>query len=401
MMNPWPVAGAALRRRPWTSAALALLVALAVALGVAVGAVERGVRQGSIGAVAGFDLVVGAAGSPTQLVLSSVFLRPEAVPLLPGDRLQELLAAPGIRWASPIGFGDSWRGYPIVGVTPDFVTRAGRRSLASGHVFTAPFEAVVGAAVPLGDGDEFEPGHGHTDHADAPHGHEGSDYAVVGRLPAQGSAWDRAILVPIESVWELHGLGMGHAGDETRIGPPWVDPPGVPAVAVTPISIADAYRLRGQFRSGTSTAVFPAEVLVPLLRALGDVRGLLAGMAWGGFALVLAAVFLALSANFLARRRDFAVLRAIGAPPGFVAGAAWLEAGSILGLGVIAGLPLGWALAAGAALLAGGALDLQVTAGPSWEDLLAPLAALAVGLLAAALPAVAMGRRPVETDLRR
>ncbi|MBW6397057.1 ABC transporter permease [Roseomonas sp. HJA6] len=401
MMNPWPVAGAALRRRPWTSAALALLVALAVALGVAVGAVERGVRRGSIGAVVGFDLVVGAAGSPTQLVLSSVFLRPEAIPLMPGTRLQELLAAPGVRWASPIGFGDSWRGYPVVGVTADFVTRGGRRAPASGRIFAAPFEAVVGSAVPLKDGEEFEPGHGHTEQDEAPHGHEGSDYTVVGRLPPQGTAWDRAILVPIESVWELHGLGMGHGGDETRIGPPWVEPPGVPAVAVTPVSIADAYRLRGQFRSGASTAVFPAEVLVPLLRALGDVRGLLAGMAWGGFALVLAAVFLALSANFLARRRDFAVLRAIGAPPGYVAGAAWLEAGTILGLGVTAGLPLGWLMAAGAGMLAGGALDLQVAAQPDWEDALAPVAALAVGLVAAALPALAMGRRPVEADLRR
>lgn len=401
MMNPWPVARAALRRRPWTSAALAVLVALAVGLGVAVGMVERGVRQGSIGAVAGFDLIVGAPGSPTQLVLSSVFLRPEAVPLMPGETLARLMAEPGIRWASPIGFGDSWRGHPIVGVTAAFVTRGGRRALAEGRPFGAPFEAVVGAAVPLAMAAEFEPGHGHSSADEAPHGHEHADYTVVGRLPPEGNAWDRAILVPIESVWELHGLGEGHAGDETLVGPPWIAPPGVPAVVVAPVGIADAYRLRSQYRSASSVAVFPAEVLVPLLRALGDVRGLLAGMAWGGFALVMAAVFLALLANFLARRRDFAVLRAIGAPPGFVAGAAWLEAAAILGAGVAAGLPLGWGLAVGAGAVAGGSLELSVAATPAWEDLLAPAAALAVGLLAAALPALAMGRRPVESDLRR
>lgn len=403
MTNPWPVARAALRRRPWTAVATALLVALAVALGVAVGAVERAVREGSIRAVAGFDLILGAPGSPTTLVLAGVFLRPEAIPLLPGEALARLQGVPGIAWFSPIGFGDSWRGHPVVGVAPAFVTRGGRRPLAEGSVFAEHFQAVLGAEVPLAIGQDFTPGHGRFADPDAgERGHEHSAYRVVGRLPRLGTAWDRAILVPIESVWELHGMGDGRReGEAERVGPPWSDPAGVPAVVVAPLAVADAYRLRQAWRTDTSLAVFPAEVLVPLLRTLGDVRGLLASVAWAGFALVLAAVFLALSAGFAVRARDFAALRAIGAPRSFVAGAAWLEASVLVGAGVVLGLPLGWALAAVLAGTAAGSLAFEVTPAPDWPDALAPLLALAAGLLAGLVPAVAMARRPIEADLRR
>ncbi|UFN51644.1 FtsX-like permease family protein (plasmid) [Roseomonas sp. OT10] len=406
MMNPWPVARAALRRRPWTAAALSLLVALAVALGVAVGAVERGAQAGSVRAVAGFDLIVGAPGSPTQLVLASVFLRPDAVPLMSGAVLGRLQQEQGIAWFSPIGFGDNWRGNPIVGVTEPFVTRGGRRALAEGRLFAGHEEAVVGAAVPLRPGESLTPGHGR--HADPDegegHGHEHSHYTVVGRLPPQGNAWDHAILVPIESVWELHGLGDGHgadAGQEAGIGAPWTDPPGVPAVVVAPVAVADAYRLRNAYRGPESTAVFTAEVLVPLLRVLGDVRDLMVGIAGVTTALVLLAVFLSLTALLATRRRELAMLRAIGAPRAYVLAAAWTEMGVILGAGAVAGLALGLGLAHALAALAKPDLAFDLPVRPAWTDLAVPLLACAVGLLAALLPAFASSRRPVEADLRQ
>jgi len=89
-------------------------------------------------------------------------------------------------------------------------------------LFAARAEAVIGADVRLAVGDEMTPSHGiagrhpllGVESADERlHRHEGFRYHVVGRLPRQGSPWDRAILVPIESVWETHGLGTGHASD--------------------------------------------------------------------------------------------------------------------------------------------------------------------------------------------
>ena len=79
-------------------------------------------------------------------------------------------------------------------------------------MFEHVFEAVVGAASPLEIGERFQASHGHGPEAEA------GDYhpqwlTVVGRLPATGSPWDRAILVPIEHVWHVHGLADGHGGD--------------------------------------------------------------------------------------------------------------------------------------------------------------------------------------------
>jgi hypothetical protein len=93
--------------------------------------------------------------------------------------------------------------------------------------------------------------------------------------------------------------------------------------SVTPSSVASAYALRGAFRTPRSVALFPAEVLNELYAVLGKVRDLLSLLAVATQALVVAAVLMALLVGFLARRRQFAVLRAIGASRAYVFSAIW------------------------------------------------------------------------------
>jgi len=392
-MNPWPVARAALLRGWRTALAMALLVALATALGTGVGALERGVRRAAAQAADAFDLVVGAPGSATQLVLTSVYLQPDTVPLLDGAVLARVMAEPEAAWASPIGFGDQWRGHPVVGVTPAFATLGGRRAPMEGRVFSAEEEAVIGAAVPLPLGGRITPQHGRVEAPDGGHVHEEVAYAVVGRLLPTGTPWDAAILVPIESVWEIHGLGNGHPPGVERIGPPWeAGPPAVPAVVVKPRSIAGAYQLRARYRAAGSTAVFPGEVLAGLFRTMGDVRAVLSAMAVATAVLVVAAVFLAFTAVVASRAREHAVLRAIGAPPGFVLAALWLELGTVLTAGVAAGTALGWLGATVAGSVLGRAAGLSVRVVIGWADIGLAAAVLAGGLLAAVIPAVRAGR---------
>ena len=112
---------------------MALLVALATALGTGVGALERGMRRAAARAADAFDLVIGAPGSAAQLVLTSVYLQPDTVPLLDGAVVARVMAEPEAAWASPIAFGDAWHGHPIVGVAPAFVVLGGRRALAGGR----------------------------------------------------------------------------------------------------------------------------------------------------------------------------------------------------------------------------------------------------------------------------
>ena len=192
-------------RRLWAgSLVVVLLVALATALGVSVVLQERALRLGSARAADKFDLVIGAGGSETQLVLSSVFLQPSPLPLMPGEVLARLAGDPRVDWAAPIGFGDSFSGYPIVGTT---VTLTDKLSggFAEGKVFAREGEAVIGSAVKLSLGGEIKPMHGSAE--DGGETHTGLVYHIAGRLRPTGTAWDRAILVPMQAVWHIHGLG--------------------------------------------------------------------------------------------------------------------------------------------------------------------------------------------------
>lgn len=420
-MNPLPLVLGELKRNRLAAAAIALLIALAVSLGVAVSAQERALRQSSAAAAEPFDVVVGMPGSQTQLVLTTVYLQPAALELMPGPVLQRLQGQRGIRYAAPIAFGDYLKGSPIVGSSADFLTLAGSRRLAEGRPFEKVHEAVVGPRVPLKLGDQFEPAHG-APHAGEPHAgeehHDGDDddddehvhhgfkYTVVGRLSATGSPWDNAIIVPVEAVWLVHGLSSGHpeapSEDQIPIGPPWIEDtvPGVPAVVIKADSVADAYRLRSELRRGGTTALFPAEVLLDLYSTLGDARDLLAMVSVATQGLVIAAVLLAVFAVLAARRQQLAVLRALGASRGYLFLTVWLQVMVMISAGAVIGLGLGWAGAGIVSLLFETRTGLVLSPAIGGPELLMVSALLSVGALLAAVPATIGYRQPVAEGLR-
>ncbi|MGR6468858.1 ABC transporter permease [Rhizobium sp. PAMB 3182] len=368
-----------------------LIVALAVALGVAVTLQERALRLGSARAAEKFDLVIGAAGSETQLVLSSVFLQASPLPLMDGNILKDLDKDPRVAWAAPIGFGDFYGHYPIVGTTTKLVANLAP-GFADGQVFAHEGEAVIGADVDLSIGATVKPLHG--TEAEGGHTHTELAYTVVGRLQPSGSAWDKAIMVPIQAVWDIHGLGH-HDGEEHDEHDEHAEPagnveagaspavtrvaaeaahdaggdeheehddhhidadaaidedwdhalPGLPAVVVKPKSIGDAYKLRQQYRHETTLAVFPAEVLTRLYATLGDVRQVLSAVAIGAQILVACALMLVTVMHVTQRRKQIGALRAFGAPREAVFGIVWLELFGLIAIGVAAGLGVGFAAA--------------------------------------------------------
>lgn len=411
-MNPFPVVRADLRALRWIALMAPLLVAIAVSVGVALSAQERALRQASTQAAADFDLLVGAPGSQTQLVLTAIYLQPEALPLIDGAVLAQLAQDPRVKNAAPIAFGDIFRGYPIVGTTAAFATRWGRLAPAEGRVFDREGEAVIGADVRLALGDAVAPSHAHAGHRnplgveapeEAEHRHAGVHYTVVGRLPRLGSPFDRAVLVPIESVWETHGLGNGHAVDDGPIGPPFdaETVPGVPTVVVKPNSIADAYTLRAKYRQGGTMAFFPAEVLVAVYRTLGDVRDLMVVAAVLNDVVVFAAIAILLLALAGLRRRRYAVLRALGASRLYVLATVWLGAAAILAAGCAAGLALAQLTVWGVGVLVEARTGLALSPSIAAADVLPLLALLAAGSLLALLPAFAAFRIPVADTLRQ
>ena len=262
---------------------------------------------------------------------------------------------------------------------------------------------MIGANVPLAIGAQIHPEHGahHADADEEAHEHALS-YTIVGRLPARHNVWDSAILVPVEDVWAVHELPLGHTAGSTQIGPPWdaTQLPGVPAIAIKPESVAAAYGLRGQFRTNQSTALFPAEVLNDLYGTLGDVRDLMSLLAIATQILVVVAVLMALLVGFLARARQFAVLRAIGASSRYVFTVIWLEVSLLVASGAAIGLVLGygasWLLTQLIAPRMGFAMPVSLGA----EELLLAAALAASGLVIATLPAWLSLRKPIAEGLK-
>lgn len=411
-------------RRVWPGAlAVVLLVALATALGVGVVLQERAMRLGSARAADKFDLVIGAAGSETQLVLSSVFLQPSPLPLMPADTLRKLAADARVSWVAPIGFGDSFQGRSIVGTTTSLVNTLSD-GLAEGRAFAAEGEAVVGAAAGIPLGTRIKPSHGTAE--DGGHAHTELAYTVVGRLKPSGTAWDKAILVPIQAVWHLHGLGQAenHAeakptheeadhdedGHEHHEGAIDADAPldesfakavaGVPALLVKPRTIADAYRLRQAYRGESTLAVFPAEVLTRLYATLGDARTILVAVAAGAQFLVAAALIFVTVIHIGQRRRQIGALRALGTPRFTVLAIVWLELSALLILGIAAGFGLGYlgALAISTWVAGWSGIALPVTFSRADLGLAAALAGFAA--LLGLLPALLAYRQSPAAALR-
>ena len=400
-LRPWPLAGALLWRFRGANAVFVLLIGLAVALGCGLLAQERALRQGSARAAEPFDLVLGAPGSDVSLVLASVYLQPTDLPLLSGELYAEVSADEQVDLAAPLAFGDSVDGAPVVGTTAEFVAYLGDE-LAEGRTFEAHEEAVVGALVPAAIGDRLEPAHGVGEGAEE-HAHGDAGFEVVGRMPPTGSPWDRAVLVPVEAVWEVHGLAAGHAPERAeQLGGPFDAAyfPGTPAILVRADEVWANYALRDRYGRADVMAVFPGEVLSRLHGLLGSVREALSLMAVLTQGLVVAAVLVGLGLLVRVFGRSLALLRALGAQRRFVLAVVWGYAAALVGLGGALGLGLGWVAAAILSRVVSARTEVLVAARLGWGEvqLVAGFASLA--LLLALVPALLASRRPPLADLR-
>lgn len=442
-MNPFPFVRAALARNPLTALVFMVLVAITVALGSAISMQERALRQGSARAADGFDLIVAAPGSQTDILLASVFLRPSAVELIAPAQAHAILTDRDAAFAAPLAFGDSHRGSQVVGTTAEFVAHLGS-DLAEGRPFTSLEEAVVGALVEAKIGARLEIRHGHADdltggqdadayeadedhhhahdddhdhehdddhdhaHEDDAHSDHGTqhlhdDVIVTGRMAPTGTPWDRAVIVPVEYVWMAHALGTGHALGDARIGAPWQAEllPPLPAIVVKPKSIAGAYGLRARYRTTETMAFFPAETLVELYGVMGGATRIMTGLTLAAQGLVMVAILAGLLAVLDLQRQRFAVLRAMGAPAGFVFLVVWLYVAAMLLLGTLLGPLLGWGLASALSSQIGAVTGVALLPALSWREIGLAAALLVVSGVLALIPAWRLYRQPVAEALRQ
>ena len=153
----------------------------------------------------GVDLVLGAQGSPMQLILSSVYHIDNPTGNISYDSTKVWMNHPFIEKAIPLAFGDNYRGFKIVGTNSDYLDKY-KAKIAKGKLFDKNFEVVIGSEVAqklnLKVGDKF-----HGSHGDAMEGevHEDIDYKITGIASSTGSVIDNLILCNIPSVWQMHG----------------------------------------------------------------------------------------------------------------------------------------------------------------------------------------------------
>jgi len=350
--------------------------------------IEAGVRRD----LAGIDLVVGAKGSPMQIMLAGVFHLDVPTGNIPLATLETLLAQPLVARAVPLSLGDSLRGYRIVGTTPDYLDLYRARP-GEGRLWQRPLEAVLGAEVArktgLKLGDRFAGSHGLGGRGDA---HDEQAYTVVGILEPGGTVLDRLVLTDLTSVWAVHEAHHEIHEEDRQITMALVSYRS-PLAAISMPRWVNA-------QEGLQAAA-PALETARLLRMVGAGSEVLRGF---GAVLLLAAglsVFVALLHSVRARQSDLAMLRMLGAPPWRVGVLVSLEALILAGLACLLGLALGHGLTAllGQVLAAQQSLRISGAWLSPWEWGV-PLLALGLALAAAAWPAWAAFRLDVTELLQ-
>ena len=152
----------------------------------------------------GVDLVLGAQGSPLQLVLSSVYQVDDPTGNISYDSVKVWMQHPYVKKAIPLAYGDNYVGFKIVGTTPDYLEKY-QAKIAVGKVFEHNFEVVVGADVAeklnLKLGDAFKGTHGSAAEGEV---HDHGEYSVVGIASKTGKVIDNLILSNIPTVWQMH-----------------------------------------------------------------------------------------------------------------------------------------------------------------------------------------------------
>ncbi len=378
-----------MRERPLVTGLNLLLLALGVATITVMLLVTTQIEERLQRDVRGIDLVVGAKGSPMQLILSAVFHLDAPTGNISLSAAHEVAKHPMVRQAIPIALGDSYRGFRIVGTNSDYPALYGAR-VATGRLWGTPLEAVIGAEVAqvtgLAVGKQFTGAHGLEGGGDS---HESSPYVVVGVLAPGAGLLDRLVLTSVESVWAVHQHGEPGDDPQKPIDAMDDEEKELTALLLRYASPLGAVTLP-RFVNATSglQAASPAFESARLFRMLGVGVEVLRAF---GLVLVLASalsVFIALWNALEDRRYDLAVMRMLGASPSRLLSLMLIEALMLAGAGAAAGLVLGHGLTAAMGEVLRETRQMGVSGAVFLVDeLWLVVLVLGTGALAAALPA--------------
>ena len=193
--------------RPLSTTLSLVLLTLGVGMIALLLQVNRHIEEQMQNNVRGIDMVVGAKGSPLQLILSAVYHIDVPTGNISLKEANELKKNRLVESGVPLSYGDTYQGYRIVGTNYDYPALY-EAAVSTGRLWEKSFEVTVGATVAknlgLSIGDSFTGAHGLSEGGEA---HGDHPYEVVGLFNYSNSVIDQLILTPTESVWEVHDHG--------------------------------------------------------------------------------------------------------------------------------------------------------------------------------------------------
>lgn len=400
----FPLAAKSLWNRRLTSALVVISIALSVALLLGVERLRTQARSSFANTLSGTDLIIGARSSPINLLLYSVFRIGDPTNNVRWASYQAIAAHPQIAWTVPLSLGDSHRGFRVLGTTGDYFQyyrygRGQRLQWMEGREFAEVFDAVLGAEVAerlgyrLGQSIVIAHGAGEvsfTLHDDKP-------FRVVGILARTGTPVDQTVHVSLAGIEAIHADWQGGAPipgqrlSAEQVRQLDLTPKTITAVLVGLKSKTAIFRLQreiNEFADEPLLAILPGLTLQQLWDVLGVAENALLVVSGLVVLVGLTVMLTALLTGLNERRREMAILRAVGARPGQIF---MLMLGESLAL-TLCGAALGVLLLQGGLLLAGSALETRLGLAiadwpPSSHEWVLLAAVLVCGLLAGLFPA--------------
>ncbi len=386
-----------LKARPLTTLMSLLLLTLGVGLVSMLLLLSQQLAQQFNQNLKGVDLVVGAKGSPLQLILANIYHIDNPTGNIPLSEAQSLMKHPLVEQAIPLAYGDSYQGFRIMGTEHAYLDRY-EVEVAQGELWEETFDVTLGATVAerlgLKVGEEFYGQHGSSVNAET---HDSHAYRVVGILAPSGTVVDQLILTQVNSVWEVHGHEEEHAEEEhehvegeEHEHEPAEDDREITALLIKFRSNMGVMVLPRMINENTSMqAALPAFEVNRLLGLFAIGIDGLRTMAIVIMVIAGISVFISLYNSLKERRYELALMRTLGADRAQLLGLVVLEGVMLAFLGGVAGLVASrvgmWVLSE--AVASAYYYDL------SWANFLPEegyllLAAIGTGLLAALIPGI-------------
>lgn len=391
--------------KPLNTALSIILLTSSVAIITVLVLLEKQFEEKFTNNIDGVDLVLGAQGSPLQLILSSVYQVDAPTGNISYDSAKVWMQHPFVKKAIPLAFGDNYRGYKILGTTSDYLDKY-EAKIVQGKIFENNFEVVIGAEIAqklnLKVGDDFFGSHG-----DAAEGevHDQFAYKIVGIAEQTGKVVDNLILCNIPSVWQMHGGHEeanpahgeeGHVhedGEEHRSEDFTLDKKGMDITAVllqirNPMAKLTWQRLIPQ--NTKMQAASPAIEINRLFTLFGIGIEALRYLAYAIMLISGISIFIALFNTLKERKDEFALLRVNGAKRLHLLKLIMIESLLLCVVGFIFGTILG---RVGLILISNSSEeDFKLSFNPYefiWEkEGILFLLTISVGIIAALIPAI-------------